>query len=48
MFSESKTYQILICYIIKYIFFLSASGSWIMWEEYSIVDGGTPEHNRDY
>jgi hypothetical protein len=48
MFSESKTYQILICYIIKYIFFLSASGSWFMWEDYSIIDGGTPGHNRDY
>jgi rubrerythrin len=23
-------------------FFLSDSGSWFMWEEYSIVDGGTP------
>ena len=23
-------------------FFLSDSGSWFMWEEHSIVDGGTP------
>jgi hypothetical protein len=27
---------------IKTVFFLSDSGSWFMWEEYSIADGGIP------